>query len=270
MKSEGEYSEMRPGVDLPIGAHHYRAFVGSPDKYDLLSALQFNVLTFLGLREYHTLLDIGCGSLRAGKLLIAYLLPHRYFGIEPEHWLIEKGIEQECGKDLISIKSPTFSNDTNFTCTTFGQKFDFLLAQSIFSHATEMQIRQCLSQASACMHPQSLFVATFVEGPENYRGTEWVYPGVVTYTQTHLQDLAAEHGLALKLLHWPHPNNQTWAVIAFPETLEGVSGPSDVVAMERLKNQLAQCETKLARLEEHPYVKLGLRLRKLLTAAKRR
>lgn len=268
MKSESEYLETRPGVNLPIGTQHYRAFVGSPEKYDLLSAIQFNILTFLGLREYHTLIDIGCGSLRAGKLLLAYLLPNRYFGIEPEEWLIEKGIEEECGKDLIRIKSPAFSIDSNFNCTIFGQKFDFLLAHSIFSHATEAQIQQCLAQASACMHTQSLFLATFVEGEENYRGTEWVYPGVVSYTYAHLQEMAAQFGLALKSLHWPHPNNQTWVVMALPQTLANVSEPSDIIAIELLKNQLAQCEAKLAQLEGHPYVKWGLWFRKLLRRAR--
>ena len=51
-------------LNLPTGSHHHRAFVGPPEKYDIVSAMQFNLLTFLGLREDHYLLDIGCGSLR--------------------------------------------------------------------------------------------------------------------------------------------------------------------------------------------------------------
>src|SRR5438128_572554 len=51
--------------------------------HDLAAAFQFNLLTRLGLREEDYLLDIGCGALRAGRLFITYLLPGRYFGVEP-------------------------------------------------------------------------------------------------------------------------------------------------------------------------------------------
>ena len=50
------------GISHLIGSHHYRAFVGPPQKYDLVAANQFNLLTSLGLREYHYFLDIGCGN----------------------------------------------------------------------------------------------------------------------------------------------------------------------------------------------------------------
>lgn len=151
------------GENLPIGSHHYRAFVGPPKKYDIVSAIQFNLLTTLGLREQHFLLDIGCGSLRAGRLFIPYLLPGRYFGIEPEKWLIEDGISKEIGNDLIGFKKPTFSNDCNFSFTLFNQKFDFILAQSIFSHASAKQISRCLAQAREVMNSNSVFVATFIK-----------------------------------------------------------------------------------------------------------
>ena len=84
----------RLGKHLDVGARHHRAWVGSPDNYDLSSALQFSLLTSLGLRENHTLLDIGCGSLRGGRLALMYLLPEHYYGIEPEQWLIDEGFKK--------------------------------------------------------------------------------------------------------------------------------------------------------------------------------
>ena len=105
-------------------AQGYRSFVGLPEAYDLVGANQLNLLTYLGLRENHTLLDIGCGSLRAGKLFLPYLLPERYFGIEPEKRLIEEGVKNEVGEDMIRIKKPRFEHDDNFTLGVFGRKFD--------------------------------------------------------------------------------------------------------------------------------------------------
>lgn len=199
------------------GVKDYRAFVGPSEKYDLVGAMQFNLLTAIGLREYHYLLDIGCGSLRAGRLFIPYLLPGRYFGIEPNQWLIEEGIRNELGDDLVRIKQPSFSNDDNFTLTQFGRKFDYIIAQSIFSHASQEQIKRCLSQAREVMEPRSsFFAATFNRGEENYMGNDWVYPGFVTYSLERITELATEEGLQCQSIEWSHPNGQSWVVFTFP------------------------------------------------------
>ena len=203
-------------TDLPIGAHHHRAYVGPPEKYDLIGAMQFNLLTLLGLRENHFLLDVGCGSLRAGKLLIPYLLPSHYFGIEPERWLVEEGIKEELGQEIIRIKKPVFGFNRHFDCDVFKQTFDFVIAQSVFSHASQGQIRQCLSNVSACMRPGGVWAATFVTGSSDYEGREWVYPDCVTYTVERMTRLAAESGLDANLIDWPHPNGQTWMLLTRP------------------------------------------------------
>ena len=43
---------------LKPGQKNYRAFVGNPNLYDLTAAMQFNVLTSIGLREHHRLLEL--------------------------------------------------------------------------------------------------------------------------------------------------------------------------------------------------------------------
>jgi len=272
--------EERLGKDLLPGVRHYRAYVGPTENYDLVAAMQFNLLTFLGLTENHYLLDVGCGSLRSGKLFIPYLLPGRYFGIEPNQWLIDEGIRNEVGRTLIDIKKPVFSNESNFTLSQFDQEFDFILAQSIFSHASQPQIRRCLSQAKKVMKPTSIFAATFVEGEEDYEGDEWVYPDCVTYTPDCINRLAEEQGFACILIDWLHPNTQKWVLFVHPEhesdmaELHNVTDlhrlrhelalckerlqKSDVSGLTRLENELRICKRRLAKLERHPYVRLGL------------
>jgi len=210
------------GTELPIGSHHFRAYVGPPQKYDIVAANQFNLLTSLGLREYHSLLDIGCGSLRGGRLFIPYLLPEMYFGIEPEQWLIEEGIKNNLGKDILKIKKPKFTNDGNFTLSGFNQNFDFILAQSIFSHATQNQIKRCLSEAKKVMTPTSRFVATFVKGEKNNEADKWLYPGCGEYTLDFMISLISEQGLTCKPLKWKHPNGQTWMLISSKENQDEI------------------------------------------------
>ena len=211
-----------PEAFHPVGSRPYRAFVGPSDKYDLVGANQFNLLTSLGLREHHYFLDIGCGSLRGGRLFIPYLLSNRYFGIEPEQWLLEEGINQNCGKDLIKIKSPHFSNDQNFTLSIFGKNFDFILAQSIFSHASKDQIKQCLSEAKKIMTSTSIFAATFVRGDMNNDSNKWLYPECGTYTLDFMLKLIESEGLFGKLLKWRHPNDQTWLAIVKEENKNNI------------------------------------------------
>src|ERR1700750_1408954 len=83
---------------LAPGANHYTAYVGPPAQSDFIGATQFRLLTTLGLREHNSLLDFGCGSLRAGRLFISYLLPGRYYGLEPNRWLGGAGLDEQGGR----------------------------------------------------------------------------------------------------------------------------------------------------------------------------
>src|SRR5882724_1042109 len=205
------------GLELPAGARHYRAFVGPPQKYDIVAAMQFNLLTTFGLREHHSLLDIGCGSLRAGRLFIPFLLPGHYFGLEPNAWLLEQGVKREIGRDQVRIKRPVFNHNGDFQLTVFDRQFDYLLAQSIFSHAAPPQIEKCLREAMKVMHPNSVFFATYVAGENNHEGSEWVYPECVNYTEERMLQFAKDAGLRAAPHPWQHPNDQCWLMITRPE-----------------------------------------------------
>lgn len=234
----------------------HRKFVGPPEKYDLASAGQFSLLTALGLREENSLLDIGCGSLRGGRLFITYLKPGKYFGIEPEQWLIDQGIETEVGRDLVALKQPAFNNDSNFTLTAFGRKFDFMLAQSIFSHASQAQIRRCLSEVKKVLEPNGIFAATFFPGETNYEGSEWVYPGCVYYTLEYFTKLAADEGLACKPLNWTHTNQQKWVALTHPEHQAEVPDLADVGRIGVLEQQVQATSRKLNELQRLAGLKL--------------
>lgn len=210
-----------PSSDLRPGDHDYRAWVGPPDNYDLLSALQFSLLIELGLRESHYLLDIGCGSLRAGRLFIPYLLPGRYHGLEPEKWVLEAGIDAELGRDIVRIKQPVFEHNSDFNLSAFNQNFDYLLAQSVFTHTAGWQVRHCLDQAARVMTPGGVFAATFLAGAHDHEGDSWVYPGVTYFTSEFMHQAAEDAGLSMRYLNWHHPGvaKPKWAVFARPETL---------------------------------------------------
>ena len=205
------------GVGLKPGDSHYRAFVGPPEDYDLIAAMTFNLLTTLGLRQHHSLLDVGCGSLRIGRLLIPYLNRRKYFGVEPNEWLVEEGIKRELGQALLEIKRPTFFfSDSPEVIAQTKLSFDFVVAQSIFSHCGLDLIKNWLAAISRSLGDDGALVATFLPGEKDSQNNGWVYPECVNYRPTTLRDAAAEVGLRFELLDWKHPR-QTWALFAAPK-----------------------------------------------------
>jgi SAM-dependent methyltransferase len=205
------------GVGLKPGDPHYRAYVGPPEDYDLIAAMTFNLLTTLGLRQHHSLLDVGCGSLRIGRLLIPYLNRGKYFGVEPNNWLVEAGIEHELGKDVVQVKRPTFFFSASpETIVQAKVSFNFALAQSIFSHCGLDLINGWLSAISRSLAPDGALVATFLVGAEDSAQTGWIYPDCVNYQPETLERAAAEVNLRLEILDWKHPR-QTWALFAAPQ-----------------------------------------------------
>jgi len=204
---ESSVYTLPPGTKA--GTAHYRAWVGPPARYDKISAMQFGTLTSLGLRETHYVLDLGCGSLRGGRLLIPYLLPDRYCGIEPQAWLIEAGLDYELGHDIVDIKRPRFDYNSDFNLGVFNQTFDFIIAQSIFSHAALWQIEKCLASAYTVMHDKSIFIATYREGEKDHAGTAWRYPGCTFYLEETMTRIAHEAGLTCKTIQpavkWSSP-----------------------------------------------------------------
>src|SRR5437667_523230 len=205
------------GVGLKPGDPHYRAYVGPPEDYDLIAAMTFNLLTTLGLRQHHSLLDIGCGSLRIGGVLIPYLNQGKYFGVEPHEWLVAEGIKCELGETSVEVKRPTFFfSDSPEAIVRAKVLFDFALAQSIFSHCGLDLIKDWLSAISRSLAPDGILLATFLPGDEDSPRTGWVYPECVSYRPITLERAAAEVNLRFEILDWKHPR-QTWALFAAPK-----------------------------------------------------
>lgn len=201
-----DVSTLRPGD------HHYMAYVGPPLQYDFMGATQFRLLTTLGLRAGHRLLDFGCGSLRAGRLFLPYLDADRYFGVEPNAWLIDDAVENQVGRDLVRIKRPRFDHNDRFATDVFGVKFDFILAQSIFSHTGADLTITGLRNFRGSLADGGLALVTFVEGADA-TATGWVYPGCTTFTQPTVERFARDAGLFAARLPWYHPR-QVWYAMA--------------------------------------------------------
>ena len=203
------------GLGLRPGAPHYRAYVGPPQDYDLIAAISFSLLTTLGLRQHHAVLDIGCGSLRIGRLLIPYLNAGKYCGLEPNRWLVQDGIQHEVGLDQVRIKQARFHFAAHARNLPAGERFDFAIAQSIFSHCGVDLIRTWLDDAARHLGDSGTLLATYLPGDGASPVRGWVYPECTTHPPATMAALADDAGLRMIPLRWPHPRQQ-WALFAKP------------------------------------------------------
>jgi SAM-dependent methyltransferase len=195
----------------------YKRHVGPPELYSTIGQHQFELLQRCGLRPNHSLLDVGCGSLRAGKFLIHYLQPGHYFGIEPNQKVLRHGVRHNLDSETREDRRPTFSYDTEFNLSLFRRQFDFLLAHSIFTHASQHQIRKCFIEARKVMSPASVFLANYNKADTDYSGTQWVYPSHVCYTFARISALAEEAGLRCLQLDSEHPAGASWTITCDPK-----------------------------------------------------
>jgi SAM-dependent methyltransferase len=129
--------------------------------WDVIGPLQFKFMTErAGLKPEHCLLDIGCGSLRAGRLFIDYLDPGNYLGVDYDKQLVKDGIAKEIVPETLAAKHPSFAFNGNFVFA-FDKKPDFAIAQSVFTHLTINQIQACLRNLKG-FAPKCVFYATFL------------------------------------------------------------------------------------------------------------
>jgi len=206
--------EGEAAMALPPGEAHYKAYVGPTDRFDFMGATQFALLFHMGLRDYHSVLDFGCGSLRLGRCLIPYLQKEKYFGIDPNQWLIEDGTVKELGADAIALKSPRFSHNIDFNCEIFDKKFDFIIAQSIFTHTGPSHFKRFLESASKALKPDGVLLFTYNGRPDDSQELPedgWYYPQCVTYHDTSVQNMISDTILEGKKIPWYHPASQWYA-----------------------------------------------------------
>lgn len=133
--------------------------------WDELGQLQFQFLLDHGLQPTHRLLDLGCGSLRGGVRFIPYLNPGNYWGVDNNEALIEAGWTIELAKVNLHSRQPRNQLVClkDFEFPSLNKTFDFVLAQSVFTHLNFNRIRRCLTRLAPVMEPGGKFLATFLE-----------------------------------------------------------------------------------------------------------
>jgi cyclopropane fatty-acyl-phospholipid synthase-like methyltransferase len=201
-------------------------FLGGPTQ--VFEAAGRNLLMTLlseGLTPNSKVLDIGCGCLRGGYWLIHFLDEGRYFGIEPNISMLEAGIRILLEPGLADLKKPSFDYNTDFDFTVFKEKFDFLVARSIWTHASKQQIQTMLDGFATVANAGGVFLTSYIPATlfkRDYKGDKWVgkshqsdAPGLVTHSLSWIQTECVKRGLVGEEIKEKTFNfgDQTWIKI---------------------------------------------------------
>ena len=196
-------------TDLRVAADPQEAAGGL---WETLGRLQLDFLRSEGLGHTHRLLDIGCGTLRAGRHFIRYLEAGNYTGTELSARAFEAAREL-VEREGLAGKKPRLVHvaDGNFRFEALAAApFDFLLAQSVFTHLMDTHIEQCFAHLHKVMHATSRFYFTFLPSHAPYRST----PKDFHYPFQFFDELAHRHQLSLIDLsaRYAHPRQQKMVV----------------------------------------------------------
>ena len=208
------YYQQLTSAQIEAGAH--REFVGG--MWDQIGKLQFDFLRTQGLQRQHKLLDIGCGALRGGIHFINYLDPGNYYGLDLNSSLIEAG-GRELGLAGLTHKNPHLAVSESFDLQQFGEKFDYLLAISVFTHVYVNHILCCLAAAREVLAPDRKFFATFFAAPHSIHVAPIIHePGSVKteydrdpfhYSAQEMRAMAKLADFSVEIIgKWNHPRGQ--------------------------------------------------------------
>jgi SAM-dependent methyltransferase len=210
-------------IRAQVDAGLHREIVGG--LWDEMGALQLQFLKAQGLLPGHRVLDVGCGSLRAGVRLVRYLDPGNYFGIDLHGPLLEAGYDREIVPAGLSDRLPRSNLRVigDFDAR-YAAPIDMAIATSVFTHLPLNHLRLCLENLEPVVRRGGRFFATYFEVPSSHPygqpyeqqpggiitnpvSDPYHYrPGDIVQTASGTSWRATIHGA------WDHPRNQRMAV----------------------------------------------------------
>ena len=116
-----------------------------------------------GLKPSDRVLEYGCGSLRLGKSVIAFLAPGKYVGLDITDFFYMVGIENYLGQALLESKKPRFEviGSAGHEEIRHGYKFDIGYSTLALMHVPPAELGEYFRNVHELMNSNSVFYFDF-------------------------------------------------------------------------------------------------------------
>lgn len=195
-------------------------------RFEVTGRTQLISLIRNGLNPWDKFLDIGCGAFCGGYWVMHFLNSGCYHGIEPNVEMFNGGKSYILEPELIELKKPRFDHNDQYDFSVFNTPFDYMFAQSIWTHAGKKDIQKMLDGFVQHSSDQARFLTT-VKLPDmfhkDYKGDEWVggshqsdVKGTVRHSLKWIKEACSSRGLSVKRLTGEKINTQQLILIQKP------------------------------------------------------
>jgi len=125
-------------------------YSGIPELWRTVGILQFSFLREHGLEPESYLLDVGCGAFRLGRLVIPYLKPGHYYGIDRNGGALTYGRKEQLGYKMIRRRYPHIENlklgdgPIDLPRILERDRFDIVWMHALLDHMKPAQVNRAL------------------------------------------------------------------------------------------------------------------------------
>lgn len=177
-------------------AERRHSAVGAPRLWKIQRDFQIQFLRQVGLKPQHYLLDLGCGTLRGGIPIIAYLQKRHYCGVEVRPEVLEEA-RKELEESNLLHKEPTLIAVADIGPLNLEKKFDYIWALSVLTHMTDEILRDAISLVRRHLKDDGCFYATVNIGNAPERSWHGGFPSLSRSLEFY-EEACSRSGLRVK------------------------------------------------------------------------
>ena len=192
MDTDADFRAGAGEVESRAAARH--ALVGPAGAWEQKRRYQVAFLCRMGLQPCHTLLDLGCGTLRGGIPLIDYLDHGHYVGVEVRPEVLAEG-RLELVESGLEVKQPLLVDCADLSTLALGRTFDVVWAFSVLIHMEDRILHAALAAVRRHLSAGGVFYANVNVGARpdgNWQG----FP-VVSRDWPFYEQAFGSHGLSV-------------------------------------------------------------------------
>lgn len=171
----------KPGFyDDALARGKHRDIVGG--RWEETALHQMQVILDEGLERHDHFLDIGCGCLRLGHMLVPWLDAGHYWGTDASAELMRRGWQTELTREAQNrLPVAQLVADADFVFPGIPAQIGFALAWGVFTHLPPGHLRPALTALRArCPALRKLLLTVFL-APQDHDGPFRQRDGVVTH-----------------------------------------------------------------------------------------